>query len=448
MNRIYTIFTLLLFIWTNSYAQENKIWTLEECMAYAVENSPKVNKQDAQNEIYHQNYMEAIGRLLPSLGANTSAYFNFGRRVDDETNTYTTINSFSNSYGLYSAITLFDGLAGIHRAKIQKTNKLMGKEQLQSVKDMVAYETMELFFTVLYSAEIVKLAEEQLEESSANLRQIKRMEELGVKGVSDVAEMEAKAASDNYSLTRQRNIYTISLIRLKEKMNYPLDEELAIMHDYSQSMVAIFVESASEIFKNAKEINPKAVAANLALRSQELNLKAARGARLPSLAAEAGYSTNFSKYLDGRSYVSFKDQLKDKRGHYIGVSLSIPIFSGLSRTSTVNRSKAQVIIAQNEETEALRTLYSEIEQAVADKSGQADEYYYANKQSEAVKLAHKINQRKYEEGLISALELHTSSNRLVQAMAEEMNAKLKYELKSRLVEYYKGVPFLFESNGR
>ena len=445
MNQIYTIFSLLLLVCINSYGQESKKWTLEECMAYAVENSPRTNKQIAQNIIHQQDYIEAIGRLLPNIGAGTSAEYNYGRIVDEETNTYTNANSFSNYYSLYSSITLFDGLSSINRIRMQKANKLMGKEQLQSTKDMVAYETMESFFLVLYSAEIVKLAEQQLEESSANHRQVKRMEELGVKGASDVAEMAAKEAADNYNLTRQRNIHTINLIKLKEKMNYPIDEELGIAHSYSNNSVIRSTEHASQIFEYAKEYNPKAVAAELALRSQELNLKAAKGAYLPTITAEGGYYTSFSKYLDGSAFIPFSEQLKGKRRQYFGFSLSVPIFSRFSRSATVNRSKAQVVIAQNEEAEALRSLYSEIEQAVADKNGQADEYNQAQKQSESMSIAHKVNQRKYEEGLISALELHTSSNRLVQAMAEEMNSKLKYELKLRLVEYYKGVPFISEN---
>ena len=444
MTRIYTIFSLLFLVCINTFAQESKKWTLEECMAYAVENSPRINKQIAQNDIHQQNYIEAIGQLLPSARAGTSTDFNYGRIVDEETNTYTNANSFSNYYSLYSSLTLFDGLSNINRIRMQKTNKLMGKEQLQSTKDMVAYETMESFFLVLYSAEIVKLAEQQLEESSANHKQIQRMEELGVKGASDVAEMAAKEAADNYNLTRQRNIYTITLIQLKEKMNYPIDEDICIVHSYSDSMVIKSAEQASQIFEYAKEYNPKVVAAELALRSQELNLKAAKGTYLPAITAEGGYYTSFSQYLDGSTFIPFSEQLKGKRRQYFGFSLSIPVFSRFSRSATVNRSKAQVVIAQNEEAEALRSLYSEIEQAVADKNGQADEYNQAQKQSESMSIAHKINQRKYEEGLISALELHTSSNRLVQAMAEEMNSKLKYELKSRLVEYYKGTPFVIE----
>ncbi len=59
-------------------------------------------------------------------------------------------------------------------------------------------------------------------------------------------------------------------------------------------------------------------------------------------------------------------------------------------------------------------------------------------------VAQQANLRKYNEGLISPLELHTSSNRVFQAKTEELNAKLKYYLKRKLVNYYKGQSYITE----
>ncbi|WP_255495143.1 TolC family protein [Dysgonomonas sp. 521] len=424
-------------------SQEKK-WTLEECMIYAIENSPRKNKQEAKNNIYQQNYLEAIGNLLPSLNASTNAYFNFGRGLDAETNTYTNINSFSNNYSLYTSLVLFDGLANINRVKMQKMNKLMGKQQLQDTNDMIAYETMEIFFNVLYYKESVKLAEQQLKESSENLRQIKRMEELGVKGFPDVAEMQAKEAADNYSLTRQKNLLTIEMIRLKEKMNFPIDENLAIEDYTSDKLIVKTEETALEIYNQSLVFLPKALVAQSTLAAEELSYKTSKGSLFPTISVDAGYSTNFSRYMDGSEYPSFKNQFKDRRGHYIGFSLSIPIFNGFSRSAKVKRSKQQVIIAKNEKDETLRSIYSEIEQAVADMNGQVDEYYQAKKQTEAMSVAQDANLRKYKEGLISPLELHTSANRLFQAKTEELNAMLKYYLKRKLVNYYKGQSYITE----
>lgn len=422
-------------------AQE-KIWTLDECMLYAVENSPRKNKQDAQNSIYHQNYLEAIGRVLPSLGASTSANFNFGRSLNED-NTYSDVNSFSNNYNLSASLTIFDGLSSVNRIKMQKVNKLMGKEQLQEVKDLIAYETMEAFFNVLYYKQMVTLANEQLKQSAENVRQVKRMEELGLKGFPDVAEMQAKEAQDNYNLTQQNNLLIIAIIRLKEKMNFPVDEDLDIADYLSETLIAKTNESALEIFHQSMSHLPKALAADASLESYKLAYKTSKGNLLPTISLNAGLSTNFYRIMDGGiEYSSFKDQIKNKRGEYIGFTLSIPLFNGFSRTASVKRSKSQMIIAQYERDETMRAIYSEIEQAVADMNGQTDEYYQAKKQTEAMLVAHHVNERKYKEGMVSALELHTSSNRLFQAKVEELNSRLKFYLKQRLVNYYKGEPFI------
>lgn len=435
---------ILLFcvIGSTAQAQDGKQWSLDDCIRYAVENSPKINKQKARNTIYRQDYLSALGRLLPSLNAGTNAYFNFGRGVDSETNTYTEINSFSNAYSAYSSLTIFDGFSGIFRVKMQKANQAAGKQQLEQEREMVAYDTMETFLNVLYYTRMVRLAEEQAEESANNMKQAKRMEELGMKAKPDVAEMAAKEAADIYNLTKQKNMLAIGMILLKEKMNFPVEETLNITDVQSEELIVKSNESVPAIYEAAKIFNPKALSAESALRVQEMNRRSAYGNFSPVISMEAGISTGFVKYLDGSDYTPFAEQFKNKRGTYVGFTLSIPLFNGFSKTTSYQRSKAQVIIAENEYQETLRSLYSEIEQAVADRNGQADAHLQAVRQREAMETAHDANRRKYEEGLISPLELHTSANRVVQSKAEELNAELQYCLKARLVRYYKGESFI------
>ncbi len=441
MNRFLSLL-LLLFVAGATLKAQEKRWALDDCIRYAIENSPKVNKQKAQNTIYQQDYMNAIGRLIPSLNVRTNAYFNFGRGVDSETNTYTNINSFSNSYSVYSNLTIFDGFSNIYRIKMQKANKLAGKQQLEQEREMVAYDTMEAYFNVLYHKRMVQLAQEQAEESANNMKQAKRMEELGMKAKPDVAEMAAKEAADIYNLTRQKNLLTIGIILLKEKMNFPVDEELDITDKQAVELIVKSSESVPAIYETAKTINPKALSAESTLKVQEMNRRSAIAGFSPVISMEAGLSTGFVRYLDGSDYATFYEQLRNKRGTYVGFTLSVPLFNGFSKSTTYKRSKAQVVIAKNEFQETLRALYSEIEQAVADMNGQADAYLQAVKQREAMETAHEANQRKYEEGLISSLELHTSANRVVEAKAEELNAELHYRLKARLVRYYRGESFV------
>jgi outer membrane protein TolC len=430
-------FTGILLFAQIAVAQE-EIWTLEACIRYAVEHNPQRTKQEAQNTIYKIDRQEAIAGFLPSLTAESGVSANFGRGLDPETNTYISTSTFGNSYNIYSSMTLFDGLSQIYRAKLTKINRLMGNHQLQDVKDLIALETMEAFFNVLYYQGTVDMAKQQLQESENSLKQIRRMEELGMKAAPDVAEIRAKEAEDRFLLTQQKNLLRIEIIKLKEKMNFPVENELLIADAETPPFIRTTDENAATVYEQALQTLPKILSAKQSLKATEMEYKIIRGRLFPTLSASAGFSTGFSRLMDQTPEMSFGDQLKNKQGSYVGMSLSIPLFDRLSRPSEARRAKQRLIIARSEHEAALREIYSEIEQVVADVRGLQDESRSAHEKTEAMLEAHKVNIRKYIEGLANAIELATSANRLLNARVEELHTQLKYQLKCKLINYYKG----------
>jgi outer membrane protein len=265
------------------------------------------------------------------------------------------------------------------------------------------------------------------------------MEELGIKGFPDVAEMRAQQAAGAYLLTRQRNLLTIGVILLKEQMNYPVDRELDILSEDIDAEVGKTPLSPAAIYAQALDWLPAAQVAQSSARAADMNLKIARGSRWPTISVGAGYSTGFFRNMDGSPYDSFQNQFVNKRGYYVGASLNIPLFNGFSTTAGTGRAKHNRAIANIQRDADLRALYTEIEQTVADMNGSADEHAQAVRQRESSSVAHNVNQRKYDEGLVSALELHTSANRLIQARADELRARMTWILKKRMVDYYSGV---------
>jgi outer membrane protein TolC len=432
-----TLIILSIFTSIAGFAQD-RILTLEDCIQYAVQHNPQRIRQEAQNEMYKLDRLEAVGGFLPSLNVQTNGYLNFGRHTDEDTNGYISDNTFSNGYEIYSSMTLFDGLSQIYRAKMAKINRVKGKEDLQNVKDRIAFDVMETFFNVLYYKGTTELAQQQLEESAKNLKKFQRMEELGLKSIPDLTEMEAKEAEDRFLLTKQINLYNLEIIKLKAKMNLPAEEDLQVSGYENTPLIKKETETAFGIYQQALNTLPKVLSADKSLSASEMQYKIARGRLFPTLSLNAGVSTGFSRPMNGNGYMPFKEQLELHQGSYVGVSLSIPIFNGFSRSSEVKRSKQRLIIARSEHEETLRQVYSEIEQAVADVNGLSDEYLHAQKRTTAMQSAHQTNLRKYEEGLIDALELSTSSNRLLNSRVEELYTNLKYQLKYRLLEYYKG----------
>jgi len=231
MKKIGLFLIVLLFQSVN--AQEKK-WTLDDCIQYAVEHNPQRAKQEAQNKVYKQDQRQAIGGFLPSLNVSTNAYVNFGRGIDPVTNTYISTNTFYNNYNINSSMNLFDGMSQIYREKMARVNRFMGADQLQDTKDQLALQTMEIYFNVLYYKGTVNIAQDKLNESEANSKKTQRMEELGLKSVPDLAEIKATEAQDRLALTQQKNLLDAEIIKLKTKMNFPVTDDFSIA-DYEKT---------------------------------------------------------------------------------------------------------------------------------------------------------------------------------------------------------------------
>lgn len=154
---------------------------------------------------------------------------------------------------------------------------------------------------------MVDLAGQQWQESIQNLQRTKRMEELGLKSSPDVAELAAKEVADSYNLTRQKNLLKISIIRLKEKMYFPIDEDLQIAGYDSLEAVAKTEDSPLDIYRHALLFLPTAQAAEASLRIRQLSYREAKGALFPTLVAQGGISTGFARFMDGSEYIPFRN---------------------------------------------------------------------------------------------------------------------------------------------
>lgn len=419
---------------------QDRIWTLDECMKYAVENSSKVKKELHTNDTYKAEQLSAFGAFLPSLSANVGAQWNYGRSIDPETNTYSDISTFNNSYGLSANMPLFSGGRLVNQWKLSRINRLLGKETLRLVEDELAIHTMQAYIDVVFYQGTARLAAEKLEESSRLLYKTERQEELGLKGKADVAQIEAQVAADDYDLTHQTNSYNTALLTLKEYMNYDPGLPLALDTTLAVQEFTLDNESTEAIYAFAANNNPQAMQSELKLKNARLQHLIAKGRFLPTISLFAGVSTNYFENLTSGATApaSFNSQFKNNRGEYFGLSLSIPLFTGFSNRTTVRRARNDMRIAAEQQAETLRQLQITIEKAVADRDGYLKEMIQMEKQVNANQLAYRLTVRKFEEGLMSPLDLQTSGNLLIQSKVNLLQRRLLYIIKSRQVDYYRG----------
>lgn len=425
---------------TPLYAQEKM--TLEACMKYAIEHSTSVQQQEIALEDARQNYIGAVASAMPSINASTGGTMNYGRSIDPATNTYTTTSTFNNSYSLSGSLTVFNGLSTINTIKATKVMRAMGVEELQLARDQIAMNTMSAYFDVVYYYGTVEIAQEQLRTSQLELKQVQEQYELDLKAPADVAEVEAQVANYDYLLTEQQSNLELALIELRKVMNYPQEEPLEIDTEVDIEGMLI-TETLEEVLNYALVYNPQIRSKEMNSRYYELNYANTKGRYLPSISLSGGFSTNYFVNVDSPgNYAKYFNQLGNNRGYYVGMSMSIPIFSGLSRRVAKHRAKLQYDNAILAHTEQRRTLESEVAKTYQEMQNFGKQYIMSQKKVQANDLAYRSVSQKFAEGMVTAIDLQTASNNLLQARSDLLHARLQYIIKCRMVGYYNGIPLI------
>ncbi len=424
----------------NAGAQEPRVMNLHDCMEYAISNSTKMRIQQAAiGDAQIDRRDAALALFTPQISANIYAYYNFGRSIDPQTNTYFNTTSFHNNYGVSAGYDLFDGFKAVNNYKISKTGLLIADSQEKQVEADICLAVMEAYYNVVYYKRLVDVYEEQVSVAEQALVKASRQEELGQKGHADVVQMEADLADRQYDLTNTRNMYESQRMTLADLMFWPLDEELVI--DASMPVWQAEQGVADEAVSFALEHNPAVKIASMQELNAKRELNTAKWQTLPSLGLYAGWSTSYYTY-QGSQTAPFQAQFKNNGGEYVEVSLSIPIWNRMSKHSTISRKQHALEKASATLDQTLRDVESEVRRAVQDRDGAATAYRQAQRKAEVQEEAYTLNLKKLEQGLISPLEFQTANNNYLKAQADEMDSLFKYLIKQAVVRYYNGVEYV------
>lgn len=429
---------ILLAIAAKQVAAQND-WTMQQCMQYAVEHNHEVKQAELKLDNYKAQKTNAVGSFLPYVDANIGAQYNFGRAIDPETNGYTDVSTFYNGYQLSASLPVFDGFSRLHALKAAKASELMGKSTLRKQQDQTALSVLQAFANVAYYDGLVKMADEKVEETTLLLKQTRLFEEVGRKSAADVAQVESQEAEAHYELTRQQNLYASALLELKKAMALPLSEELRLAKGKSFGKDNSGVElGMAEANSSLSTLHPELQTAQYQVQASKHEWRQARASLFPSLSLSAGLNTTYYKTLHSETAASFRNQLKNNMGEFVGATVSIPLFNRLQTITNIRKAKNNYRIAQ----EALEQKQLELEklsrEAWQDWQGYLKQTVQMEKKVEADSIAYQLTKRQFEEGLSTAIDLHTTSTQLLKSKATLLQCQLMAMVKEQLVRYYNG----------
>ena len=439
-------------VWTAGVSAQS--WSLDSCMAYAVEHATEVKREVVNARQRKQDYQHAVAGFLPTVSGGVQGQYAWGRNIDPETNTYNNVTTFNNYYQLYAELNVFDGFSTINALKQAKLSRDYSATAMRKIQDDRAIDVMQKYVDAAYAEASIQIASEKLNESKRMLAKMKRLYELGEKGRPDVVQMESQVAEDEYNLTHQENVAKQSLLALKSAMNFPVDEELKIQISEEQKIqingeLNLKLNAENEaipesginyetIYQGFQNISPDLKSAEYEVERARYDYKIAKGRLLPSLSLGGGISTNYYKNLSQKGqYDGFASQFRNNQGEYLALTLSIPIYNS-DHWHSMKKVRNDWQLAQVNLEETRRKLHDQIAQAVMDAEGYAKELHQMQKKVASDSLAYHMSSRKFEEGMLSTFDLHTAAQTLLESRIKELQMQMLLIIKQRLVAYYQG----------
>jgi outer membrane protein len=438
-----TILFLLLFgVSALSSAQEN--WTVGACIEYALNNNLKLNDLDYNIDSNKESHYQSYRELLPSLSADSDYGIQHGRSVDPNTNQIVTSEFFSNGYSINASLDLFRGFQKLNTISATKFLMKAAKEQLSQERYLLAFRVMTAFYDVQFSEGLLQISKEQEDISLTNYNLVNRQVELGVKAGSDLYEAEAILIGDRLLVTQNGNNVQAAKLILMQEMNLESSDEMQII--LSEDLLrheGTFQEIDSDsIYKEALAFIPIIKSQEFLVKAAKKDVALARGALYPTLKLVAGYDTGFfeTNIDESGMVIPFKNQINDNLSRYLGVALTIPLSQRWSNRSAVKQQKINLLRADNNLNIQKQELNKVIQELVLAYSTAQTEYEQTQQSEASRLLSFEINQKRYNNGLISAMELFQAKNFYVNAQNENLRVLAKLKVQKKTIEFYKGLP--------
>ena len=434
---------LLIFSVVIGMAQQKK-WTLEECVYYAVENNLTIEQYelDLENAVIDES--DALGALLPNLNGSMSASANTGLVLDPTTNSLVNATIFSASGGVTSSVTLFDGLRNYRRIERAKLRGVSNQYRLDDIKDDIRLNVANAYLQVLSNKESLKVFKAQYAVTEQDLKRTKELVDSGVVPRGDLLELEATAANQEQQIVNSESLILISKINLAQLLQITDYENFDIAEEeFDIPPSDILDNSAKTIFDKALTFRNDIKFALSGVELAQKDLEISKGARYPTLGAFFNYNTRYSDRntnpFTGEA-VPFKDQLYINDGISYGAQLNIPIFNGWSVRNNIKRSQINVDIAQIEYERTKLQLETNVNQAYVDVTSFYKAYEAAQKTLEARRLAYQYSKERFDVGLMNSFDFSQAQSRVDNAAAELIRTKYDYIFRLKILEFYFGIP--------
>lgn len=412
-------------------------YTLQQCIATAVQNNNELRRQDNRREAQQLAYNQARQNLLPYLNGSVGQSWVFGRSIGAD-NVYHSQNSSQTSFNLSAGLMLFDGLQMKFQIDQTRASLLSSEQDVKALEADITMNISAMYLQVLLCKELLAVAQNRLEDTTLKLEKTEALVSTGRMAQGEIYAIRAQQSKEQLSCTQAENDLRLALLDLAQAMELDdfLSFDIALPSD--DELGERLLPSNDEVFAVALQNRPEIKAAEYSLQASESAVKAAKAAYSPTLSAGANLGTGYYN-MNGAENEKFGKQLGDNLSTSVGLTLNVPVFTRMQTTNAVRQAKLDRENTRLQMEQVKKDLRKKIDQAYYNALAAQSRQHAAGQAEESGAEAYRYAEQKYESGRSSVYEYYEARNTYTQARSERLQAKYDYLFKLKILYYYQGL---------
>lgn len=476
INKYNSLVFSLLFSFGLSAQAQTKLWTLEECVRYALDNNITIKLSELDVKNAEIDKKDVYGNYLPTVNGNASHSWNIGLNQDVTTGLLRNQTTQYSSLGVSAGVDIYKGLQNQNSYRRAKLSIVASKYQLLKMQEDISLNVANAFLEILANKENVKIKKEQLAIDEKRFKRSEEMVNAGTIPRGDLFDLKATLATDQQAIIVAENSLLISKLSLAQLLQLKEFADFDVIDDTNaKDENNIMAQSPIDIYNKAKETRTELKLAQTNLEIAEKNVKIAKGAYQPTLSAFYGFNTrasysdiitgstpntanptsqigfvegtnqavlqnNYSPVLSGPNPIF--DQFSDNKGHNFGFQLNVPIFNGFSVRNNVERNKVSLEKSKIDLEQKSLDLQRNVYTAFTDAKGALNAYESSTVTLDARQQSYNYAKEKYDVGLMNSFDFTQAQTLLTNAQSDVIRAKYDYMFKIKILEFYFGIPIV------
>jgi len=435
------IIIIFLLISPGKTQAQQEPWSLEKCISYAVDHNIQIKQQVLQTRVQQNNYNQSKLNLLPVINGSASHDYSFGRALDQNSYEFYNQTVLSDYFYVGGRTNIFSGLQNYNSIQKSRYELLAGQQDLHKISVNVSLTVALAYLQILLNKELVTVNENQLNITLQQIEKTRKLVDAGSVARGNLLQIEAQAAQEEVNLITVRNLLELSYLDLTQllELESPAGFEIEVP-TIDIGAISLIPGSVEEIFSLAAQSRPEVKSSELRLAAARIDLKIARGSRIPSVSLSHSFGTRYSYIYDLPGLQSFGDQLRNNKSYGLGVAVNIPILNGWQVNRNISNTKLAVENSLYSLEGTKKQLYKDIQQAYADASAALKKYNASQKAVNSMEESFRYTEQKFNIGMVTPVDYNASKTQLLKAQSDLAQSKYEFVFKTKVLDFYRGIP--------